>query len=539
MIKYITEKVLKHKILILIFVLTLSSSLLSVITPYYNSIFLDALTLGSSKDDVTNILLFLLILGIAATLLQIFLNYQIGKTRLKLRFEDHWKIISHVQRIPINESRKYNPAYLNDRISSDVSVIVDFMIDNYATAIFEAIKLILILYILFTIDFVVFIACLIFIPIYIFVYVNYRNKLYKTGLALKESNNIFNNFLYGQLANIINIKIENSFNRSNYHVKKNFNKLSSVFLGYLKTSTAFASIDSFISTIFHMLILVYGSYSIISNNITIGEFTVLLAYFVMVIQIVKYYLNMGKTYQDFKTSYNRINELLQIPAEENGFDKLTEIKKINIIHGEFHYPDKNIFTDINYSFNGGNCYIIQGKNGSGKSTLMELLIGLLSLNSGKITINDKNIVDIDIHDARECLISCFTQEPPFVNLKVNEFINMESIFEFDKKYLKVKNLYNISSDSMKELIIEKFNDNIFDLSSGEYQRIKLFNAVNKNFDVIILDEPTTYLDVETSTILINLINKFIELDKIVICISHDTDLPIKINNVNICKIEEL
>lgn len=149
-----------------------------------------------------------------------------------------------------------------------------------------------------------------------------------------------------------------------------------------------------------------------------------------------------------------------------------------------------IFRNIDYEFLAGNHYAITGANGSGKSTLMLCLSGQLSLSEGTLTYleNDSKLVEASSIFRNLSLCSPAVELPGEFTLK--EFLQ----FHFSLK----KPIKGISIDEIPTLLnLQKsVNKELRLYSSGMRQRVKLAATFFADVPLLLLDEPTTNLDLK-------------------------------------------
>ncbi|MDD3141265.1 MAG: ABC-F family ATP-binding cassette domain-containing protein [Lachnospiraceae bacterium] len=179
-------------------------------------------------------------------------------------------------------------------------------------------------------------------------------------------------------------------------------------------------------------------------------------------------------------------------------------KTLELVNVTKAYGGRVIIKDFNYIFLKNDRIGIVGKNGCGKSTLMKILTGKIQPDSG--------VVDIGI----TVKIGYFSQENEYMDtsLKVIDYIKetAEFIQTNEGSITASKMLERFLFDStLQYQLIEK-------LSGGEKRRLYLLKILMEAPNVLILDEPTNDLDIETLTILEQYLDNF---DGIVITVSHD------------------
>ena len=174
---------------------------------------------------------------------------------------------------------------------------------------------------------------------------------------------------------------------------------------------------------------------------------------------------------------------------------------------KFHYkPKEHVFSFPNISLDKQKNLLIVGKSGVGKTTLLHLLGGLLKPISGKLLINNTSLSSMsekELDGFRGQNIGIIFQKNYAIKT-LNVFDNLKARLFFSKK--------TINIEAIDELLIElnllKFKHRkIQELSEGQLQRLGIALAVIHNPKVILADEPTSSLDDENCTIVINLLKK--------------------------------
>lgn len=185
--------------------------------------------------------------------------------------------------------------------------------------------------------------------------------------------------------------------------------------------------------------------------------------------------------------------------------------QLNNIHKR--YTGKWVLEDINQSFSNGQVYGISGNNGSGKSTLIQIISGFLSASQGEVVyhVNDQQIARNDIYQF-------VSFAAPYTDL-IEEYTILEQI----DYYIKFKSFSDdISSREAIDLaqMGSHQHKRIKQLSSGLNQRIRLMLALLTDVPILILDEPTSYLDEDTKALFKQLFHRFSK-NKLVILASND------------------
>lgn len=203
----------------------------------------------------------------------------------------------------------------------------------------------------------------------------------------------------------------------------------------------------------------------------------------------------------------------------------------------YKYPESEnwVFKKMNFEISTNEFIGISGKSGSGKTTIIDLITGLIQPSKGNILISNQNLKDIDLKYWRSKLGIVF-QESYLINGSIAENI---ALGEKNINRAKVKeSLINANAFEFVENLDKGIDENILDrgsrFSGGQKQRLALARALYKDPKILIMDEPTNALDINSEKIFIKSLKK-ISGSKIIIIVSHkdrilnSCDRVIKIN----------
>ena len=200
------------------------------------------------------------------------------------------------------------------------------------------------------------------------------------------------------------------------------------------------------------------------------------------------------------------------------------ILKLNNI--SFKYEDKEVLKNIDLDVNPGEILGILGPNGSGKSTLLRIMDGILTPQSGEILINGESYHGFKrSHLARE--VAMVAQENHFrFSFSCIEVVLMGRFPHLKRLQFEDHNDLKIAIESLKATHALEFAErSIHDLSGGERQRVLIARALAQEPRVILLDEPTSFLDLKFKREVFKLIASLSKEKGLgVAIVSHDIDL---------------
>ena len=189
----------------------------------------------------------------------------------------------------------------------------------------------------------------------------------------------------------------------------------------------------------------------------------------------------------------------------------------------FSYGKRTVLDGISYEFEKGKMYCITGKSGAGKTTLLSILSGLAAPQKGKILYNGEDIADLDKYKFRSKYIGVIFQS---FNL-ITKFTAIENVMlSMDIAGVKIKNKKSRAEELLLKVGLDsdEANRRVLMLSGGQQQRVAIARALSYDPDIILADEPTGNLDIETQNEIMNIFKELAADGKCVIIVSHSPDV---------------
>jgi iron complex transport system ATP-binding protein len=212
------------------------------------------------------------------------------------------------------------------------------------------------------------------------------------------------------------------------------------------------------------------------------------------------------------------NSILEVRALAVGYSN----KKTNSIVSE----------NINFSIEKGELVGLVGANGIGKSTLLRTLTGMQNALKGEVFLKGKNLKEYSSFQLAAQLSVVLTEAPASKNLSVLEMVSLGrqpytnwigTLSEEDKKAIK----FALEATETTTLAHRK----CFELSDGQMQRVAIARALAQDTPIIILDEPTTHLDIYHRAYILKLLKTLAsETQKTILFSTHEIDLAIQLTD---------
>ena len=245
-----------------------------------------------------------------------------------------------------------------------------------------------------------------------------------------------------------------------------------------------------------------GGVFVINENMTAGELMSFLVSLMLAYAPLKNLINVNVLLQSGLGAASRIFEFIDMKSDiSDGNKTIKDFDEIKFKDVFFKYPnsEKNVLNGININLRKNKKIAIVGPSGSGKSTLLGLMIRLFDLDKGEIIIGNENIKDLRLKNLRG-YFSLVSQDTVLFDGSISENIKYNS-------KLSTKSIEKFAELACVDEIIEKLpqglnsqiGENGVKLSGGQRQRIAIARALAQQKSIILLDEPTSNLDLRTES----------------------------------------
>ena len=510
--KFITRTFIQYKTsFIKIVIISLFVTLLSTITSFYTE----------KMINKTNSLLFktfylFLIIFILKNILDFIRNIILIKTNMNINKTLTNEIFKSIILLPFRYFKNRTSGEIITRIN-DLSIINETIIKIIITIVLDLSLMLFSGIMLLIINYKIFVISLFVLLLYTLVIKLFDNKLYNKLLILKEKQTKINSFTLESINSFETIKglgiekiIINTYKENNDVLNDNqyeFDKLYN--LEHL--------FNSLINDIGLCLIVFIGSLLVIKNDLIVGNLITCTSLFFLFILPIKNMIELNKDIKDSKISYQRINELMYTEKNNTKYYNLP-FKNIVINNLRFSYDEvNNNLNNINLDINSTEKIMIVGKSGSGKSTILKLLKKYYQIDNNQILIDNFDINKLSKEEIDKNIVYVSQNEFLFTDTLYNNLTLYRNIQ--DKKIYKVIKNTNIDFIDKNLKLNMPIEENGFNLSGGERNRIILARALLSNFKILMLDEIFSEMDIDLERKILKNIFKSYH-DKIIIVVSH-------------------
>ena len=337
-------------------------------------------------------------------------------------------------------------------------------------------------------------------------YIFYRPLYLNYGKTSQLDRQFLNRITYESIGSIKNIKISGL---ENLQIKKFIKTLISLSERIKKieiiTKLPKPFFELVIICFFALILIFFKSSNSFSTDIIFKLSFVSLAIARMlplIISLTSQFNSINNVEFSVKSTSYALNQLNELYKNQKGTESslnksISKFDSIDLENVNFKYDgnENNTIKNVNINVTKGKIVGITGPSGSGKSTLVDLIIGLIEPTTGQVKINHQPIRELKKDWLN--LIGYIPQEVHLNDETLKNNITFLSKKNFDKKKLyesiKMSGLESFISSNPK-ILDERVGEKGIKLSGGEKQRVGIARALYKDSKILILDEPTSSLD---------------------------------------------
>jgi len=343
------------------------------------------------------------------------------------------------------------------------------------------------------------------IPLLLFLAFRFEGQIHP---IFREMRKAMSNLTTAVQENITGVRTVKSYAQEGYEVQKFTERSEQFKTNQIEASSKWAKFFPLMETSANLCVIVLfivGGILVINKELSLGNFV---AFFSLIWYIVGPLWGLGfhiNNYTQFKASSERVltllNEPIQIKSESNAVVLNPETAKGDVTFNQvtFNYPDKKpAVNDINIQAPAGTVIGLLGATGAGKSTIIQLLMRAYDVKQGTITVDGIDVKNLDVHSLRS-IISPVFQETFLFSATIRDNIAY-GIAGITQEQIEEAARLAKAHDFIMEMPLgydTVVGERGMGLSGGQKQRIAIARAFIKNPKILILDDATSAVDMET------------------------------------------
>ena len=440
------------------------------------------------------------IIDMAAGYYMIYIGHGMG---VKIEKDMREDMFAHLLTVPFSYFDKTKVGQLMSRITTDLFDVVEFAHHCPEEFFIAGIKVTASFIILAGINPLLTVSTFIAIPIIFYGSLYFRRKMRK---IFKERRVIAGEVNAQTETSLLGIRVVKSFANEEQETAK-FNTRSTEFAQVQKDSYKYMAMLNCVVRMFdglmYVVMILLGGYFLMTGKITAADMTAYLLYIGMLIAAIKRIVEFTEQFEKGMTGIERFAEVMEVPSE-SGYDSDDVIENVKgdicFENVTFSYEEEkgDVLANLSLNIKQGENIAIVGPSGGGKTTMCSLISRFYELKEGRITVDGKDINDINLKSLRQA-IGVVQQDVYLFSGTVIENILYGAPGASREDAMQAAKRAGAHDFIMS--LPQGYDTYIGErgvmLSGGQKQRISISRVFIKNPPIIVLDEATSALDNES------------------------------------------
>lgn len=495
---------------------------LDMLNPQITKIIIDDVITDGKQSLLPKLLLGLFLIGLGRCIFGYLKEFLFDSTSSKISLDIRRRLFHHLQTLSVSFFDKTNTGEIMSRVKDDVDRIWDAF--NYVSALIieVIIHTSIILYCMFQLSNKLFIIPVVVMPIVGILAVVMEKKLGGIYEEISEENATLNTIAQ---ENLSGVRIVKAFAREKFEIKKFLSHNKRYYdlnMRQSKVLVKYQPLFQIITRLLPICVIMYGGYLTIIDEISLGTLGAFVEYSMNItwpLEMIGWLSNSAASAYASNKKIQKIFDTKPDIIEKTKPNTIGTVKgNIDFEHVSFELDNKKILHDISFHLPAGKTIGIMGATGSGKTSIINLLQRFYDVSSGCIKLDGVDITKLSLHELRSSL-SLVMQDVFLFSESINENVKLGMKQLIEDETVKAALCLSSANEFIERM--EDGYDTIIGergvgLSGGQKQRISIARALAKHAPIVILDDSTSALDMETEHQIQESLNQLKDTTKIII-----------------------
>ncbi len=481
--------------------LTLLTSL-GLLRPKLTQIFIDDVVYARESELIPQIALALIFIAVFRGVFRYIQGVLSEKVAMRSIADIRRDLFNHLMALPYEYYDKARTGELMSRISGDVQSVKHLLGEGLLEFYDSIFTFIVVFFILIRLNWQLTLVSLSTMPFLFFTAIRFASQIRPAYTKIREQMAVLSTTIQ---ENVTGVRVVKAFNNQELEKDKfdqdnisNFNKR----LNAVSIRARYIPVMHFLGGLSAIAIVWFGGYQVIIENLTIGQLVGFYAYIWSLIWPIRRLAFLVNFFQRAKAASERVFEVLDVAPKITDSKNAIVLDKVkgNISFNKvsFNYGENDVLQDISFKVKSGQTIGILGETGSGKSSLISLICRFYDVSKGAIMIDGNNIKDIQINSLRQ-QVGIVHQDVFLFSATIKEniaFGNIDASFEQIVEAAKIAQAHDFIME-MERGYDTLVGERGIGLSGGQKQRIAIARSIVRNPSILILDDATSSVDMET------------------------------------------
>ena len=509
------------------YLLAVSSLLIAVsldlMSPQFTKHIVDDVIVGGDIPKLKWLLLGILGIGVGRCIFQYVKEYMFDYLGSTIASDMRKNLFRHIQSLSAEFFDRTGTGELMARVKEDVDKIWDGISFVSMLLIEVTVHTIIILFWMYRLDWRLALIPTLSMGVCGAIAIVMEKKLGAVYEAISEENAALNTVAEENLAGVRTVK---AFAREKYEIGKFLSHNRRYYDLNMQQSKVFVKYDPYFSLVTKVLPLITvmsGGYFVIHGEMTLGSLSAFLEYSNNIVWPMEMLGWLTNSASSAIASNRKIQKIYQekpaVTEKDRPVTKEQIAGKIEFSNVSFHKADGyEILKDVNFTVMPGKTVGIMGATGAGKSSIVYLLQRLYDVTGGSVKVDDTDVRDLSLKQLRSS-ISVVMQDVFLFSDSISENVKLGKRDSIDPETVR-KAAADARANSFIERMDQKYDTVIGErgvgLSGGQKQRISIARALAKKNPILVLDDSTSALDMETEHLIQETLETLKDTTKIII-----------------------
>ena len=479
-------------------------SMLSIANPYISGVIVDEVIGGGQYDRLLPLVGCLLGVTVVMGILRFFYQVVFETASQGLLYDMRDKVYRKLLEEDFSFYNKKRTGDLMSRQTGDMDAIRHFVAYVIYVVYQSVLMFVFALLMIFTVNVKLALAMILVLP-FTAICTYFQSK--EVHPAFQRNRDCFSSLNAFVQENVSGNRVVKAFAKEDFEISK-FNKENDKFrdaqLLASKVWMKYVPIFEVLSYALTIILILYGGYMVIRGEITLGELVTVNGYLWMLNNPLRQAGWLVNDISNFVTSVEKIyatySEEPSVKTPASGVVKKHLKGGVEFQNVSYRADDEDIVMDINFKVKPGQTVGIIGSTGSGKSTIMNLLCRFYDTTSGDVLVDGINVRDMDLYNLRDNIGMAMQDVFLFSDTIEGNIAYGKPDCTFEEvKEAAVMSDANLFIKAMPDGYQTIVGERGVGLSGGQKQRISLARALLKKPSILILDDTTSAVDMETES----------------------------------------